>query len=633
MHAVRAVRPIPRGHQRDLPFAVRDLSRMLTTERGTLHKPYWAAPRFLSAYMHFFMPWNVFRLSCLLPGLPLHLEPDDLILDLGSGPLTLPLALWCSLPALREIPLHFVCTDVTTRPMEVGLGVFRHLAGEQSPWRFTLQKAPVRQAIAGLERPAACIMAGNVLNELQAPKQGTLEDATTSLMGFATRKLIPGGTMLLVEPGTRLGGKMVTLARQGLLEAGVAPLAPCTHAEACPMQPGREREGYGPTYTGWCHFTLPAEAAPRLLHTLGERAGIERESLALSFFLGEKVGRGLAQGKDTETLDELEALYQELQEEDQMQPEQLAPSAQPARAKGLRGAATWPTVEPGTPFPLRVVSAPIRLPDEQYPGRYSCGEYGLTLLLDARWYHSGAVVEAVPLPFAPGERPQRDRKSGALLAKPTNPFVSKRDPRVVEDDEDDEQPYSAPAKVPYGKAPHGKAPYGKAHAGNRATQEEFPRSDKGRPAYKPKGRPEDGAVPRSHSGKDARKQGEDAPVERTPTGKKHWEHRGNEQRQHEGRPRGPKPYEPRQDEGRPRGPRQDEPKQHEGRPRGPKPYEPRQDEGRARGPKQDEGKQREHKQHEGKQREPRQHDDGQHQPRQRTFKPAEGSSNKGNSRK
>ena len=359
------------------------------------------------------------------------------------------------------------------------------------------------------------------------------------------------------------------------------------------MQPGREREGYGPTYTGWCHFTLPAEAAPRLLHTLGERAGIERESLALSFFLGEKVGRGLAQGKDTETLDELEALYQELQEEDQMQPDPLAPSAQPSRPKGLRGAASWPAVEPGTPFPLRVVSAPIRLPDEQYPGRYSCGEYGLTLLLDARWYHSGAVVEAVPLPFAPGERPQRDRKSGALLAKPTNPFVSQRDPRVVEDDEDDERPSNAPAKAPYGKAPHGKAPYGKAHAGNRATQEEFPRSDKGKPAFKPKARPDEGAAPRAKFAKD------------------------------EGRPRGP-----RQDEGKPRGPRQDE-----GKPRG-----PRQDEDKPRGPRQDEprqheGKQREPKQHQGKEREPKQHEGGQRQPRQRTFKPAEGSPNKGNGRK
>ena len=559
MHAVRAVRPIPRGHQRDLPFAVRDLSRMLTTERGTLNKPYWAAPRFLSAYMHFFMPWNVFRLSCLLPGLPLHLEADDLILDLGSGPLTLPLALWCSLPALRELPLHFVCTDVTTRPMEVGLGVFRHLAGEQSPWRFTLQKAPVRQAIAGLERPAACIMAGNVLNELQAPKQGTLEDATTSLMGFAARKLVPGGTMLLVEPGTRLGGKMVTLARQGLLEAGVAPLAPCTHAEPCPMQPGRERENYGLNYTGWCHFTLPAEAAPKLLHNLGERAGIERESLALSFFLGEKVGRGLAKGKDADTLDELEALYEELQEEDSMLPEQFAPSPQQTRPKGLKGTDAWPAVEPGTPFPVRVISAPIRLPDEQYPGRYSCGEYGLTLLLDARYYHSGAVVEAVPLPFAPGERPQRDRKSGALLAKPTNPFVSRREPREPEDDADDPRPYKAASKTPYAKG----------HAGNRATQEERPRADRGRPAPRPHARPDTDPASRPKFGNDERKQEKDAPTGRKHTGKKPWKQGGNEQAKHE---RG---SEQGQGEGKPREPRQHEPRQRDDKPREPKPYEPR----------------------------------------------------------
>lgn len=140
--------------------------------------------------------------------------------------------------------------------MEVGLGVFRHLAVKK-PWRFTLQKAPVRQAIAGLERPAACIMAGNVLNELQPPRQGTLEDATTALMAFAARKLsVPAAPCCWWSRAPALGEKWLPWPGKAFWKQG-GPLAPCTHAEACPMQPGREREGYGPTYTGWCH-SLPA---------------------------------------------------------------------------------------------------------------------------------------------------------------------------------------------------------------------------------------------------------------------------------------------------------------------------------------------------------------------------------------
>lgn len=161
-----------------------------------------------------------------------------------------------------------------------------------------------------------------------------------------------------------------------------------------------------PTQAGATLY-LPAEAAPKSLHGLGERAGIERESLALSF-LGEKVGRGLHQGKDAETLDELEALYQELQEEDDALPSYHASSVAILHPKGPRNAAIWPVVEPGDAFPCG--SFRPHSPDEQYPGRYCCGEYGLTLLLDARWYHSGAVVEAVPLPFVPGERPPLTEK-------------------------------------------------------------------------------------------------------------------------------------------------------------------------------------------------------------------------------
>ena len=67
--ALDAVMPLSRNHRADLPEAIRDLSAMLTYERGGLGRSYWSAPRYVSAYLRYFLPWNLVRLTGLLPGL------------------------------------------------------------------------------------------------------------------------------------------------------------------------------------------------------------------------------------------------------------------------------------------------------------------------------------------------------------------------------------------------------------------------------------------------------------------------------------------------------------------------------------------------------------------------------------
>ncbi len=59
---------------------------------------------------------------------------------------------------------------------------------------------------------------------------------------------------------------------------------------------------------------------------------------------------------------------------------------------------------------LRIISAPIRLPDQEQPARYACCERGLALLLDALRAPSGG---GVVLPWPKEER--RDAKTGALI--------------------------------------------------------------------------------------------------------------------------------------------------------------------------------------------------------------------------
>lgn len=408
--------PIPGSHRKDLPAAVRDLSRMLTSERGELARPYWAHPRYLSAYLRYFLPWNLYRLGWLIPGLDLALRPGAHILDLGSGPLTLPLALWCARPDLRTMPLSFTCTDTAAKPLETGRDILARLAGKDSPWKIFLERGPVEKTLRTTgSRKFDLITAGNVLNELCTRKNTPsnepqrLDQYIGQLTSRLSRSLAPGGQVLLVEPGTRLGGKLISLTRQAALENNFEILAPCTHKQACPMLVPHEENATGepadyrraPVVSGWCHFILPAQGAPAALARVGAAAGLEKESLSLScLFLQKAAGThdaAAARATPGDELDDLEALYREIMEEDDAATESPMPRREPE-----------PTASPEAR--LRVISSPIRLPDREEPARYACSERGTTLLLDALRTPSGAYV-ALPWP----RTEEYDRKTGALL--------------------------------------------------------------------------------------------------------------------------------------------------------------------------------------------------------------------------
>lgn len=410
--------PLSAAHAKDLPFAVRDLSRLLTSERDGLARSYWASPRLASAYLRYFLPWNLYRLAWLLPGLALDLEPGASVLDLGSGPLTLPLALWCARPDLRSVPLRFVCVDVAAKAMEHGKSILSSVAGPESPWTVELVRAPFDRAIRqARDKNYALVMAGNVLNEICAcpPEADThLAGRLEDMAAFMADALAPGGRLLLIEPGTRLGGKLIALFRKGALRHALAPLSPCTHEGPCPMEAAAAHGGSA--YSGWCHFIHPVSGAPASLENLTRRAHLEKESLAVScLFLerpartggadtrGSKASFAVAAEREADELDELEVLYREMMEED-------------AGASGP-GIASAPVSLAERPFaarcPMRVISGPIRLPGHEEPARYACCEYGLVLLEDARRIPSGAgAVAALP------ERPRRDAKTGALLLRP-----------------------------------------------------------------------------------------------------------------------------------------------------------------------------------------------------------------------
>ena len=392
------VMPMNGAQKRDLPMACRDLSALLTTEREALRRPYWTSPRFTSAYLRYFLPWTLVRLSTLLPGLDLGDIPDEpLILDMGSGPLTLPMALWLSRPDLRARPVTMVVSDTAPHILELGKAVFDRLRTDldpQSPWKVRSMRASVPQALHHLyAKPGTLWMVtlGNVLNEMEerrAKPGHQLSDRMRELLEDASTMLMENGLIFAVEPGTRQGGRMISHLRKNalggpeeengedlasmalreelstrreeedwedeedlLLPPLFRPLSPCPHSGPCPMLNRRT--------TAWCHVNAPADQAPEELRALSARAGLNKESISLSFLLLQK----LADGEDL-----------------------------PAPSRGRRLAA-------------RIVSDAFLVPDLPGRARYACTEHGLALVPQSAHLPPGALCEG----FATADRDQKSR--------------------------------------------------------------------------------------------------------------------------------------------------------------------------------------------------------------------------------
>lgn len=118
-------------------------------------------------------------------------------------------------------------------------------------------------ATAGLEgvAPHDLVSAAYVLNELS---EGARARLVAELWALTT------DTLLLVEPGTPAGWTRILAARAQLLAAGAHPVAPCPHAERCPLSP-----------PDWCHFAQRTPRSP--LHRQAKRAEVGWEDEKYSY--------------------------------------------------------------------------------------------------------------------------------------------------------------------------------------------------------------------------------------------------------------------------------------------------------------------------------------------------------------
>lgn len=322
------VRPLKKAHKEVLPQDIAALSRILTSERGNLSLPYWHKPAFISAYLYYFLPWNLLRLCALLGNLKLpdpcgefkveaeinkrthsdaQIKKADplfpLLIDIGSGPLTFILALWLMKPEWRGLPIHCIAVDKSGQPLEIGRKIFYEMANfhKQKPWKIEL----CRQSLSQYTLPKNYTANGqlwlasfvNVLNELEIKtkekKDFPEEDVLAGWFDyFQFIKINDASRILFVEPGTRRGGNLIQKIRLWAVENELTPESPCTHSQECPLykshntinknQTKRQHSSYD---NSWCHFTFAVPHGPKWLLDLSKLSGLTKQALSLSFLL------------------------------------------------------------------------------------------------------------------------------------------------------------------------------------------------------------------------------------------------------------------------------------------------------------------------------------------------------------
>ena len=247
--------PLQERFKKKLKYDIADLSELFTSRRPDRKISYLSKPNLLSAYLRYFLPWNVYRLCRTLPSLPLELKDGDIITDLGSGPLTMTIALWCCRPELRKLNLEFHCIDRTAGVLEAGKKIFSALVDDfnnaensKSSWKIKTIRGEIKNngtLTAELRgKPSALVSAVNIYNEIFWNFSPVDKDSRQAL-AFKSARLLnslcaDNGSVFVFEPGIPRSGEFISALRDALIKQGQTIISPCLHQKECPF-PGKAK--------------------------------------------------------------------------------------------------------------------------------------------------------------------------------------------------------------------------------------------------------------------------------------------------------------------------------------------------------------------------------------------------------
>ena len=288
---IQGVRPLNAKQRTLLSKDIANLSRALTSERSELRMGYMNETTALTAYAHYFTWWNLVRLTRLFASLPADsfaLADGDFCLDIGSGPLTVPIALYLSRPELRAKSLTWYCLDYSQNSLALGEDLFLSVAarlGGECAWKIIRVKGGIGTSI---KHKAALITSANMFNETLGEGEANLEllakKQALALMSYAdtgSEDARKNPSILVIEPGVPLAARFISLLRAALIRRSYGVLSPCPHFQECPMN--GQRHGKNGRAGKWCNFAFSTLDAPKKLLKLSENAKLPKDRAVLSY--------------------------------------------------------------------------------------------------------------------------------------------------------------------------------------------------------------------------------------------------------------------------------------------------------------------------------------------------------------
>ena len=393
-----------------LPQQIRSLSHNLTDERSDRRLGYMNQTTTLSAYCYYYEWWNLVRLTRLFANLPAQsftLADDAICLDIGSGPLTVPTALFLARPDLRKKHLTWYCLDLSSAALAEGENIFLSTAAhlQCEPWKIVRVKGEIGTPI---KEKASLVTCANVFNEIvedfTMPPDYLAKKYCEKILSYVTtsnsktndsqiaqadksssshedtpvsKKSDTPTHVLVIEPGVPKSARFISLLRDALIRRDFTPDAPCTHCSECPMD--------GKKGGKWCNFAFSTDDAPAALRKLSEQAQLPKERAVLSFVMATRSAEATVSNR-TRTL-------QETNDTEATRAPQAA-------------------VSNTTSLSFRVASDPIRLPGER-TGYYACSERGLLLVVTHKRLASGECFKMK----TPDRMDHIDAKSGAIVVE------------------------------------------------------------------------------------------------------------------------------------------------------------------------------------------------------------------------
>lgn len=371
---ISSTRPLTSKQRSLLPKQINDLSHLLTDKRSNRHLTYMNSNSTVTAYVYYYMWWNLVRLVKLFSNLPdeaFDLKDNCVCLDLGSGPLTVVLALFLARPELRSKKITWYCMDLSQVSMSCGEEIFLTVCArfECEPWKIIRVKGELSTP---LKEKVDFITCANMFNEVSQEAKITPEElakkSRDKLLSYfdknfyESKKSYP--RIFIVEPGVPSTARFISSLRAAFIRKNFIPISPCPHALECPMA-GLKNTRLGKTGK-WCNFSFTTEDAPSSLKKLSLASNLPKERAVLSFFFAK-----YSENKTTENY-----------------------------------------LDANKKIEVRITSDAIYLEGNRH-GYYACSSKGLLLLETKMQMHSGQLYK---IPFDE-KNTQVDEKSGALLVK------------------------------------------------------------------------------------------------------------------------------------------------------------------------------------------------------------------------